>query len=247
MAIDIKAALGKSENAAKFSAAFVAGYLSPAFGTRSKSEIDLLVFSCLVEAGAIDPDAPIYDLSRALNVTPTRVRNLILNWQLRSRPQHGDMRDDIVAALRKTRFSGDGKSITFGVESPLLKEEITARLKRKGVFSDASFSKELVKLPIDSFVEFLDELVDDKTKEQVKNTLVKDKQRPDRSFKALATGVLGKLGERVAGKVGKDLAGEVVDSVGKLAADKAVGFLMGLLKGDAKGAIKGITKDDIGV
>jgi hypothetical protein len=68
-----------------------------------------------------------------------------------------------VVALKKTRFSNDGKLLTFGVESPLLKEEITARLKRKGVFPDASFSKELVKLPVDAFVEFLDEIVDDET------------------------------------------------------------------------------------
>ena len=247
MAIDIKGALGKSGNAAKFTTAFIADYLSPAFGARSKSEIDLLVFSCLIEAGAIDPDAPVYDLARALNVPPTRVRNLILNWQLRSKPAQGDMRDEIMAAIKKTRFSGDGKSLTFGVESPLLKEEITARLKRKGIFPDASFSKELVRLPIDAFVEFLDELVDDRTKDQVKDTLVKDKQLPDRSFKALATGVLGKLGEKVAGEVGKDLAGELVGSVGKPAAEKAVGFVMGLLKGDAKGATKGITKNDIAV
>jgi hypothetical protein len=73
---------------------------------------------------------------------------------------------------------------------------------------------------------------------------VKDKQLPNKSFKALATGVLGKLGEKVAGEVGKELAGELVAGVGKPAAEKAIGFLTGLLMGDAKGATKGITKDD---
>jgi hypothetical protein len=70
-----------------------------------------LVFTCLIEAGAIDPDAPVYDIARALNIPPVRVRNLILNWQLRSTPQQGDLRDAIVTALKKTRFSGDGKQI----------------------------------------------------------------------------------------------------------------------------------------
>ena len=129
----------------------------------------------------------------------------------------------------------------------MLKEEITARLKRKGVFTDASFSKELVKLPVEAFVEFLDDIVDDETKKQVRATLVKDKQLPDRSFKALAIGVLGKLGEKVAGEAGKELAGEIVGSVAKPAAEKAVGFVMGLLTGDAKSATKGITKDDFPV
>jgi hypothetical protein len=247
MAIDIKSALSKSGRAAKFSSAFIEAYMSPAFGARSKSEIDLLVFKCLIEANAIDPNAPVYDIARAFNIPPTRVRNLILNWQLRSTPPQGDLRDAIVAALRKTRFSGDGKLLTFGVESPLLKEEITARLKRQGVFTDASFSKELVKMPVEAFVEFIDDLVDDDTKKQVKNALVKDKQLPDRSFKALAAGVLGKLGEKVAGEVGKELAGELVGSVGKPAAEKAVGFVVGLLTGDAKNATRGITKDDFAV
>ncbi len=197
MAIDIKGALSKAGNAAKFTDLFVTEYLVPAFGSRSKSEIDLLVFSCLIKAGAIDPAAPEYDIARALNITPARVRNLILNWQLRSIPPQGDLRGAIVEALKKTRFSKDGKLLTFGVENPLLKEEITGRLKRRGVFPDASFSKELVKLPVHAFVEFLDEIVDEDTKKQVITSLVKDKQLPDRSFKALALGLLEKLGEKV--------------------------------------------------
>jgi hypothetical protein len=236
--------LSKPGSASKFGEMFVEAYMSPAFGARSKSEIDLLVFTCLIEVGAIDPDAPVYDIARAINIPPVRVRNLIFNWQLRSTSHQGDLRAAIVAALKRTRFSGDGKQLTFGVESPLLKEEITARLKRKGVFTDASFSKELVKLPVEAFVEFLDDIVDDETKKQVKTTLVKDKQLPNKSFKALATGVLGKLGEKVAGEVGKELAGDLVAGVGKPAAEKAIGFLTGLLTGDAKGATKGITKED---
>jgi hypothetical protein len=129
----------------------------------------------------------------------------------------------------------------------LLKEEITARLKRKGVFTDASFWKELIKLPVEAFVEFLDDVVDSETKKQVKKTLVEDKQLPDKSFKALATGVLAKLGEKVAGEAGKELAGEIVGNVAKPAAEKAIGFVMGLLTGDAKSATKGITKDDFAV
>jgi hypothetical protein len=198
----------------------------------------------LIEAKAIDPDAPIYDLARALNISPARARSLILNWQLRSTPTQADLRQNIVDALKKTRFSKDGTLLTFGVESPLLKEEITARLKRNGVFPDASFSKELVKLPVEAFVEFLGEIVDDATKKEVRATLIKDKQLPDTSFKALATGVLTKLGEKVAGEAGKEIAGAFVGKAAKPAAEKAVAFLTGILAGDAKGATKNISKDD---
>lgn len=244
MANNIESALSKPSNAVKFATTFIDAYTSPAFGAQSKSEIDLLVFTCLIQANAIDPEAPIYEIARALNIMPARARGLILNWQLRTTPRDSDLRPAIVEALKKTRFTKDGTVLTFGVESPLLKEEINARLKRRGVFSDASFSKELIRLPVEAFVEFLDEIVDDDTKKDVRATLVKDKQLPDRSFKALATGVLAKLGEKVAGEAGKAIAGEIVGEVGKPAAKKVIGFLTGLLSGDAKGATKNITKDD---
>jgi hypothetical protein len=203
-----------------------------------------MVFTCLIEARAIDPEAPVYDISRALNITPTRVRNLIFNWQLRTTSKENDLRPDLVTALKKTRFSSDGTLLTFGVESPLLKEEIIARLKRKGIFSDVSFAKEIVRLPVNAFVEFLDEIVDEGTKKNVREVLVKDKQLPDTSFKALATGVLSKLGEKVAGKAGEAIGGELVGEIGKPVAKKAASFISGLLSGDAKGATRGIAKDD---
>jgi hypothetical protein len=223
---------------------FVDGYLSPAFGARSKSEIDMLVFASMIEAGAIDPSAPAYEIARALNITPARVRGLLLKWQLRNATLQRDLQPAIIELLKKTRFTKDGTLLSFGVESPLLREDIAARLKRKGIFPDASFSKELVRLPVEAFAEFLDDVLDDETKKQVKTMLVRDKQLPDTSFKALATGVLSKLGETIAGEAGKEVAGEIVGKAAKPAADKAVSFIRGLVSADPKAATKSITKDD---
>jgi hypothetical protein len=223
MANDIKAALSKPAVAVKFIGSFIDGYLLPAFGARSKTETDLLVFSCLVEARAIDPDGPIFDIARALNITPTRARSLLLDWQLHSSVP-SDLRQAFAKAIKKTRFSKDGTLLTFGVENPLLKEEIVASLKRKGFFADSSFSKEIIRLPVEALGEFLDEIVDDKTKDEVRAALVKDKQLPDKSFKALATGVLSKLGEKVAGEVGKEIAGEVAGKVVKPRAWRSVSY-----------------------
>jgi hypothetical protein len=237
---DVIKAIQDPKAGAAFAAAFVGGYLAPAFGARSKTEIDLLVFTCLIDAGAIDPAGPIYDIARAMNITPTRVRTLIFNWQLRSTASGVDLGAQLVAALRKTRFGKDGTYLTFGVESPLLREEITARLKRKGVFADATFSREIVRLPVDAFVEFLDDLVDDSTKTQLRKILVADKQLPDHSFKALAIGVLSALGEKVVGTVADDVVKGAVDGVGdaivKPAIERMGSFLSGLLSGDAAAA-----------
>jgi hypothetical protein len=235
--------------AADFAARFLAEYLTPAFGARSKSEIDFLVFECLIRAAVIDPRAPIYDTARLLNITPARVRGLLFNWQLRSTSAAADLRNELIEALQQTRFAKDGTLMSFGIESPLLGEEIRARLRRRGVFADASFSRELVRVPVDAFVEFLDDLVDDDTKTALKAILVKDKQLPDRSFKAVATGILMKLGEKVAGKAGEELAGELVKGAGeavvKPAIERATAFLTSLLKHDATGAVGSLTADDL--
>lgn len=249
MVYDVRQALTDPERALAFSKTLVDGYLTPAFGARSKSEIDLLVFQALVAAGAVDPAGPIYDLVRTFNITPAKARGLVLNWQLRATELAQDLTGQLVAALKVTRFAKDGTLLTFGIESPLLKEEIVARLKRKGVYADASFQKDIVRLPVDAFVAFLDEVVSDDTKKQVSDRLVRDKQLPDRSFKALATGVISKLGEKVAGEAGKALAGGVVDAAADAFAKPAVehmeAFLVGLLANDVDGVVEAAVAVDV--
>lgn len=177
-----------------------------------------------------------FDVARALNIT----RNLVLNWQLRANSAPTDLRQAFAKAIKKTRFSKDGTLLSFGVENPLLKEEIMASLKRKGFFADTSFSREIMRLPVEALVEFLDEIVDDKTKQEVHSALVKGKQLPDTSFKAVAIGVLSKLGAKVAGKAGEAAIGEV-GKAAKPFTDKAIEFLSGMLHGDIKAATKGIS------
>lgn len=244
MAYDILAALNEPESAKRFAARFIKGYLSPAFGALSKTEVDLLVLDALASAKALEVEGPIYDLARTFNVTPARARTLVMNWQLRNSGDANVMREKLIAALAKTRFGKDGTYLAFGVESPLVREEIIARLKRDGVFADASFSRELVRLPVDAFVEFLDGLLDAQTKQQVRARLVADKQLPDRSFKALAKGVLGKLAEKVAGKAGEDIAeglvGAVAGAVVEPAADRITSFVSGLLSKNVDEAVDSV-------
>jgi len=190
------------------------------------------VFTALIKAGVIDPSMPIYDLSRALNITPSKVRSLIFNWQFRDPQLRNDLTAELRKALSKTRFSKDGTLLTFGIESPLLKEEVAARLRAKGVFADETFSREIVRMPVSAFVEFLDEIVDTNTKKTFVSKLVKDEQLKDKSFKAVAAGVLGKVAEKVAGEVGKELASDLVEAATPVARSFG-GFLSGLITDQA--------------
>jgi hypothetical protein len=249
MGLDIKKALADPAKAAIFAERVATAYLDPAFGSRSKTEIDLLVFDALVRAGAVDPEGPLYDISRAFNITTMRARGLVLNWQLRSTDREADLRSALVRALQRTRFAKDGTLLTFGIESPLLREDISARLKAMGIFADDTFSREIIRLPVDAFVDFLGSVLDEETKEAFRKRLIAGKQLPDTSFKAVATGVIGKIGEKVMGKVAEDLAGVAVDAVGKAvvkpAGERLAALFTGLLEGDVDQAANSVLASEV--
>ena len=102
------------------------------------------------------------------------------------------------------------------------------------------FSREIVRLPVDAFVEFLDELIDEATKHELRKRLVEDHQLPDRSFKALIAGLLSKLGEKVAGQAGEAIVGELLKPFGNKAfenvADRVGAFVACLLRSDVVAA-----------
>jgi hypothetical protein len=222
--------LSKKGRFEEFARGFLADFLTPAFGARSKSEVDALVFKQLVACGAVDLKEPVYDIARLLNLTPTRVRSLILQVQLRSGLSDTALDDELRAVLQGTRFAKDGTLLTFGLENPLLKEHLIARLKKRGIYADASFAKEIVRLPVDAFVEFLDQVLSASQKKEVTELLVRYKLVPDKSFKGVAKGALKKLAEKLADKAGGALADSAVD--------RLTDFIRGLISSDT-GAIVG--------
>lgn len=225
-----KQTLKNPESAKKFTTYFIEGYLNPAFGARSKPEIDLLVLGALIEADALDPAGPIYDLARALNITPTRARTLIHNWQLRNEEFRQDLSKPLIRALQKTKFSKDGSLLTFGIESPLLREEMFARLKSSGIFADMTFARDIIRMPVKHFVYFLDGILDSAAKEKMVDKLVASKHLVGTDFKSLVVGAMGKFGEKVAGEAGNQIAGEMVDQA-RSTGQRLTSFLSILLAG----------------
>ena len=217
----LTAPFANNRKAASFSCQFVRAFTTPAFGALSKTEVDNLVFALLIEAGALDPKSQIYEIARDLNVTPAKARNLLFQWQLRSVRDADALTDDLVEAVRSVRFAKDGDLLVFGIESPLLREEFRSRLKRTGVYADTSFSSELVRLPLQHFVEFLDSFVDEEKKQTIRRGLVRDGRLKDRSFRALALRVLSDLAKKLAGEA----AGEITELFG----DTVRGLITGKL------------------
>lgn len=212
--------LDKPDNAALFAQKFVEGFATPAFGAISKTEVDNLVFALLVEIGSLDPNSQIYEIARDLNVTPAKARNLLFQWQMRNVAADA-LKDDLVAALRSVRYTKERDLLAFGIESPILREELRSRLKRMGIYADASFSSEIVRLSVKHFVDFLDALLDEPTKKAMQEKLTKDGHITDKTFKGVAFRILKGIATKAVGQAGGEIAEEFADAAQGLITDAA--------------------------
>ena len=175
---DLRAQLGNAEIATRFAQAFVARYFNPAFGTLPKSEVDQLVFDCLVEVGIIDPEGSIFAITRALNVQPAKAKSLLFQHQLRQPLATADLDRKILASLCKARFTVDEQRLAFGVESPLVRAAIQARLKALNIFPDISLSGEILRMPVSYLGEFLTSFLGADDMERIKTDLQKQGDLP---------------------------------------------------------------------
>ena len=167
-------------------------YTTPAFGARSKSEIDLKVFELLGKCGWIDDDY--YNVSRKLKITPTRAKNLILNAKLRaeSQPNTEKMYNAFLKKIKELGYRTDSKNnsiIIFSLPDMLLREYLKFKLRSVGKIWDSSFNSELVRVSVD---DFLDIVSDADLKRQIKRQDVRNKIK-DAIVEHLKTNPIGML------------------------------------------------------
>lgn len=217
-----------ADKRAEFAQKFIQRFIDPAFGSMSKAEIELLVFSLLHEIGAMEEANTQYEVARALRITPSRVRSLKMQMRLRDVRQTDDvLRQRIVECLSRSRFLKQGAAIEFGIEDPLVREDAVARLKLLGATADSSFNQELVRIQLEAFVDFIEQLLPPDRHELVRKALIKAGME-DTSLKGVLLGALGKLASKAAGAAGEQAA--------KQAAELAAPALKDLF-GSAAGAL----------
>lgn len=227
---DLLQKLRQETTAGAFGKAFANGYLATAFGSLPKSELDLLVFDCLVAAKLVDPDGPVYDTARVLKVTPAKARSLIFQHQLRH-ANDSELDEKVLKTLAEARFSIDDKRLSFGVESPLVRSVIEARLKQKRIFTDVSLSGEILRVPVNQLGDFVTAFLGDAKSEAKAAALRKKlgKAAKDKDFVDLLNG----FGAAVSTELVKEGAKEGV----KAAADAAVPQMMHWLSSGGPGEI----------
>jgi hypothetical protein len=182
------------------------------FGALPKAELELALFRGLVDAGIVDPAAATFDLARALEITPTRVRGLVYRYRLMNQGDEADTLADVVRALGKTRFELTGETITFGVEDPYLRDSLAAALKQRGIFADTSFNPETVRLSLTAFVDFVDSRLSDDDRRRILAALTHDTHVELSRFRRILKSSLASLGKRLVGAAADEAASDLVDA-----------------------------------
>lgn len=169
---EVRAAFDDDELAAAFGRRFMEAYASSAFGVLPKREIDLAIFSFLIQNDVVDADGSMYRLARALNLTPARARSLLFEYQLRN-VSEADTDHAVMMALTTSKYWKDGSNVSFGVTSPLVKAAITGKMQDRGVFADVTLSGDILKIDPGHFAEVLNSLLPASRAEQLAKHLKK--------------------------------------------------------------------------
>ena len=147
----------------RFTALFSERYLSVPFASLTKSETDYVLFSCLVDAGYLDRSDPVFTIAQRLRITPTKAKNLLYQYDLRTMVE-GDAAQTLAlsAAIVVVGFTESPDSeqeiLTLGIENAYLRDVLIARLKKAGVFTDTRFNRELIQVKLYRFVQAFSEL-----------------------------------------------------------------------------------------
>lgn len=137
-------------------------YLSPAFGSIPKRELDILVFTQLMESDFFGTNPELYDIVSKLRVTRSKARNLLYEYELRKNSQT-KLDDDLQMLLSEPTLVKSGDCILLEVSSPLLIDHIKAKLKKTHYLTNGSFSEDIIKMTSAAFASLLEDTFEFKT------------------------------------------------------------------------------------
>jgi len=190
---------------------FLDTYLEPAFGSLSKTEIDMLVLGLLEQTGKIkkEKESSQYLLSRELKISLAKASNLWYNRSLRKKYKDEDFNEMIEHILLNRKYKiykGEGGWLLLQIENPLLLEYIKNKIQELGYIQDDSFSKKIIKLPEETFVALIENCIGKERKSEI----LKKLDEPNTTFKELIIGVIKETAEQRIGKYGVALAEKIV-------------------------------------
>ncbi len=200
----------KAEDVKQVFIALLQDYLTPAFGSMSKRDLDILLFMKLQELDLFPQNPDLYELVSQLRVTRSKARNLLYESKLRhTSPKELD--EELKVLLQHPIFLKDQDKIGIEIDNPYLIDHLRSKLKKLNHITDGSFSPELVRLTTDAFIALFESYLPEASKKKIQKAFVEIGAEADKSFKGILKGALKKLGTKLADKAGGELAASAGD------------------------------------
>lgn len=191
---------------------FLQDFMTPAFGSLPKREIELRVFDLMRNLEILKADATIYSLMTDLKVTRSKASQLIFDLEIRKHGNDKAKLDGLIKqALIATRFAKDGDYFVMEIENPLTIAHMRQRVRELGHISDTSFNSSLVRAPLDAVTDLMLDIIPADQHGVIKEALVAA-GAPDSGVKAVMKGALKKLGSKVIGEAADQLADGIVEN-----------------------------------
>jgi hypothetical protein len=134
------------------------------FGSLPKAELELLILDGIIRS--IEPEDPyghiekhFNELKTILRLSQTQLKNKILAAQLRyDKITDSDVEKFILQALGNNNYIIENNFITIPIFNPLLNDQAKSYFEIKRIITDTSFNKSLLKINLNGFISFIEQL-----------------------------------------------------------------------------------------
>jgi hypothetical protein len=198
----------------------IAEYMSPAYGSMSKRDFDILLFIKLQKLDVFKKNPEIYDLVTELRITRSKARNLLYESKLRQTSKEeldAELKEHL---LNPILLKGIDKQISIEIGNPFLADHLKSKLKELNHITDGSFSSEIVKLTTEAYLALFTSYLPDESTTKLKKLFVELGVMTEASLTGFLKGALKKIGSKIA------------DETGEHVADAVFEYLMPIMKGD---------------
>lgn len=219
-----------------FEKKFLPSYLANSFGSLTKKEIDILVFTLLYDDGYFGTKPSYHDISLKLKIPQTKVRTLIHEMHLRQTNDNKEgLNEELINILANRAVLRTNSRVEIGIEKQIILEHLDFKVKDLGSHLDYKNNREVAVIDEDTFTLLLMDLMSDRQRTLVENGIkdVLEKQEITlkeqlptfwESFKC-------KAGEK-AGEQSVDLLNRLVNALITGGASEIKGILETIMAGE---------------
>lgn len=190
-------------------------YGNPSFGSMSKRDVDLAIFSVLQKLNYISEEPTIYEVMQKLKVTRSKARSLIYEAEIRRLKDEKDLDDLLRKKIEHPIFGKIGDKISLEIDNPLLIDHLRYRLKKLGAITDGSFHAEIVSMTHEAFSDLYVDLLPDNDANAIYEKFVALGVAREKGAKPFLKAAMKCIAHAALGKAGEELVGAAQGIVGE--------------------------------